>query len=92
VLTDSLLFVAGVLIRDILQKAYKEPEAYQIYTYLPRPKPGYAIMRVQVPDGAGGMQYEYVSRLVEPEKMHTHAKLVKFVTNWFHFTQWGSQS
>lgn len=71
---------------------YEEPEACRIeviHTYLPRPKPGYAIRRVQVPDGEGGMRYEYISRRVE---RHTHAKLVNRVKKLFHFTQRGSQN
>lgn len=74
-----------------LQKAYEEPPAHQIaiHTYLPRPKPGYAIRRVQVPDGEGGMQYEYISCRV---KQRTHAKLVKRVKTFFNFTKWGSQN
>ncbi|KAG2050535.1 hypothetical protein BDR06DRAFT_1023219 [Suillus hirtellus] len=71
---------------------YEEPEACQIeaiHTYLPRPKPGYAIRRVQVPDGEGGMRYEYISCRVE---RHTRTKLVNRVKKLFHFTQWGSQN
>ncbi|KAG2344859.1 hypothetical protein BDR05DRAFT_961273 [Suillus weaverae] len=73
---------------------YEGPEAYNqevIHTYLPRPKPGYAIRRVQVPDGEGGMRSEYISRRIKPEKRRTvHAKLLKRVKKFF--TQRGSQN
>ncbi|KAG1809118.1 uncharacterized protein BJ212DRAFT_1302686 [Suillus subaureus] len=58
-----------------------------IHTYLPKPKPGYAIRHVQVPDGEGGMRDEYVSRRVESEKSSTDFKLMKGIKKLFHFTQ-----
>ncbi|KAG2344837.1 hypothetical protein BDR05DRAFT_961240 [Suillus weaverae] len=82
--------------RQIMPQTYEEPEAYKqevIHTYLPRPKPGYAIRRVQFADGEGRMRHEYISCRVKPEKRRTvHAKLLKCVKKLFHFTQRGSQN
>ncbi|KAG1873919.1 hypothetical protein F4604DRAFT_1681099 [Suillus subluteus] len=76
--------------RQIVPYLYDEAEEEVIRTYLPRPKRGYAIRRVQEPDREGDMRDEYVSRRVEPEKSTTDVKLVKRVKKLFHSTQRGS--
>jgi hypothetical protein len=62
-----------------------------IHTYLPKPKPGYAIRREEFFDGDGNMHYEYVSRRVQPAKRRTHTRLVKRVKKLFRFIQRDSQ-
>ncbi|KAG2356645.1 hypothetical protein BDR07DRAFT_1491679 [Suillus spraguei] len=85
---DRLLHtpVPTIPARHIKPKAYEEPEEELIYTYLPRPKPGRAIRRVEFSDGEGSMRSEYVSCRVEPEKKQNNAKLVQRVTKFLHFT------
>lgn len=73
--------------KQVVPYTYEELEEQVIHTYLPRPKPGYAIRCVEVPDGKGGMRSEYVSRRVEPEKSGTDIKLVKRVKKLFHSAQ-----
>ncbi|KAG1809117.1 uncharacterized protein BJ212DRAFT_1302685 [Suillus subaureus] len=74
----------------LLHCACEDSEEEVIHMYLPRPKPGYTIRRVQVPDGEGGVRDEYVSRRVESEKSSSDVKLMKGVKKLFHFTQRGS--
>ncbi|KAG2040875.1 hypothetical protein BDR03DRAFT_1089551 [Suillus americanus] len=76
-------------ITQIVSYLYDDSEEEIIHTYLPRPKPGYAIRPIQVHDGVGGMWSEYVSCRVEPEKSSTDGKLVKRIKKLFS-TQRGS--
>ncbi|KAG2753739.1 hypothetical protein P692DRAFT_20828727 [Suillus brevipes Sb2] len=80
-------------ITQIVPYTYEGPDygAEVIHTYLPKPKPGYAIRREEFFDGDGNMRYEYVSHRVRPAKRRTHARLVKRVKRFFRFIQRGSQ-
>ncbi|KIK37177.1 hypothetical protein CY34DRAFT_810619, partial [Suillus luteus UH-Slu-Lm8-n1] len=77
-----------ISVTKIVPYEYEGPdyETELIYTYLPKPKPGYTIRREEVFDEQGNnILYEYVSRRVQPVKRRAHARLVKRVKKFFRF-------
>ncbi|KIK40058.1 hypothetical protein CY34DRAFT_288211 [Suillus luteus UH-Slu-Lm8-n1] len=92
---DRLLHaqIPTISVTRIVPYKYEGPDygTEIIHTYLPKPKPGYAIRREEFFDGDGNMHYEYVSRRVQPAKRRTHTRLVKRVKKLFRFIQRGSQ-